>query len=138
MGYSITIGEVQVGQLQCEEGQYTAPVYVSVQTTPNAPIDNSPTSRTNQRWPAYGSWQDFCDKTGLTSVFFDDNVGLMRNHPGVAELSTEHLRTVQAAASSLRKHQPAIYEQHKDRIVWLEYWMEWALKNCVKPAVSNS
>ena len=102
------------------------------------------TGHGNHRHPGYGQWTDWARDVGLYPLFFDKTDGLMREHPGNQSLSEKHLDVAQSA---LRKWK----RQHKDvvpgwgygqdamlaRLVWLEWWMVWALKNCKRPTIYN-
>ena len=33
---------------------------------------------------------------------------------------------------------PPRYDYHLARLIWLEYWMQWAVKNCDTPAIWNT
>jgi hypothetical protein len=112
----------------------------------------------NRRMPGYSQWNDFCDETGLRSLFFDPNEGLMRSHPGAFPLKPSHLARVQEAVIARYHACPGRdpgwdYDPHwatKDdvddgvrgrdpnlaRLLWLEYWIDRALKG-EKPVIQN-
>ena len=120
MAYSITIGEFKGesdGFPQAETVEHE-----------NAPADGVPTDRTNQRWPSYSGWADFVDDTGLSGLFAE----LMPGHPGFCKIERRHLDAINAVdTTALPKH-------HAVRMVWLKYWMDWALVNCKNPVIINT
>ncbi|MEK6418455.1 MAG: hypothetical protein V4801_02545 [Burkholderia gladioli] len=138
MGYTLTIGNVDAGELICEDGRYEVCMHIVRHERKDAPRDGSPTDRTNQRWPSYGIWTDFCRLTGLHEMFFEEYEGLLSAHPGVFELRPAHLIIIKRAHERLKEGDPEIYAEHRGRMEWLEYWTEWALSNCERPAIQNS
>ena len=138
MGYNLTIGQVEAGTLECEEGEYAIRIEVTLVKFDSAPRDDSPTDGTNQRWPDYSAWAGFCRDTGLYSLFYDGEHGLIRRHPGVFALTADHLAQIKAAHSRLKLRSDGAYALHGGRMQWLEYWVEWALANCSRPGIKNT
>jgi hypothetical protein len=133
---------------------------------PTLPGDTN--DRCNYRWPSYGAWTDFTRAVGLHSLFYDseskprdERRGLMTAHPGCVRLRNDHhTRIAEALAKYKREHPGAVAgfeepvrseagnwtgrytETGKDpilaRLVWLEWWVGWALVNCENPAIYNS
>lgn len=121
------------------------------------------TGRTNGRHPSYAGWDIFCRKTGLHKLFFDKSGGLMREHPGCVELSAKDAKIVKDALLKWKKQHPkakpgwcecgeteecgAPFQRTKPnhvkldgmlaRLIWLDWWITWALKNCEVPALYN-
>lgn len=94
---------------------------------------------------------EFCKVTELRDLFFDEDDGLFSEHPGCKLLRQEHLDKVQRAliryqASTTAK--PGFYDWGEPntgeydgnlaRIIWLEWWMRWALATCETPAIENT
>ena len=85
-------------------------------------------------------------------MFFNRLTGLLRNHPGCEPLEQAHLREVRRAIAVQKVKNggkgPAIWNDSDQntnngdpamgRLLWLEYWMAWALKDCENPALYNS
>lgn len=138
MGYNLTIGNVEIEKLICEDGEYHVPLFVPHIERDDAPRDGSPTDGTNRRCPSYTGWSNFCDETGLRPLFFDENDGLIRRHPGVFELKPRHLAQISAAHARLKTGDAFIYSVQRGRMEWLEYWVEWALENCERPSIGNT
>lgn len=85
---------------------------------------------------------------------------LIQEHPGVALLRASDLDEVRAAIASWRARpwpteeriagwDPTLepfseakpdprYDGHLARLLWLEFWIEWALRNCEHPALENT
>lgn len=157
MSYSIYIGQAVVVD---SDGAFGAggELRVSVQSeshpeAPTAPND-ALTSNTNARHPGYSSWDAFVRAVGLRDLFFSEEYGLMREHPGCFAFTPEHLRRVRDALRVWRKKWPhaspgfmadgdhdttpaKIAAAHLARLIWLEWWMGHALKTCPLPAIYN-
>lgn len=130
-------------------------------------IGDEMTANSNARHPGYGQWSTFCEEVGLRRLFFDKRTGLMRTHPGCYKLTPAHLDVVRGAIDKWKstRRAPALPPGWDDppppdasdaeriawetsdctqrdpmlaRLVWLEWWMAWALKHCKVPAVYNS
>jgi hypothetical protein len=134
---------------------------------PEAPLfPGDPTERTNSRSPSYTMWAEFCDDVGLQPLFFDKQHGLMREHPGWFQFGPEHLLIVRRAREAYEKQHPGLVpgwaeddywsrrrrgqmepnpgdEQytteggHLARLLWLEWWMDYALKHFDHPGIAN-
>ncbi len=68
----------------------------------------------------------------------------MRKHPGTFALKRKHLSAVSVASDHWRATHPAAvpgWGAGQDpilaRLVWLEWWIRWALQNCESPALHN-
>lgn len=138
MGYNLIIGNVIAGALTCEDGQYAVRLDVEHIETDAAPSDGTPTDGTNERWPSYSAWADFCKAVGLYEVFFCKENGLLREHPGVFKLEQTHLLEVRAAGERLSKRSAQDNELHRGRLAWLEFWIDHALQNCPSPGIKNT
>lgn len=163
MGYNITIGEAEL-ETETEEELYCTWT-VNLHSEPNAPVfeGDDTTGNTNMRSPSYSQWTDFCKKNGLYDLFYNEDYGLMREHPGCFLLKQKHLDTLKKALEKLEEvdkrpaglderyiHSysceegyvkiPDSEETHsydKVRLIWLIWWVDWALKNCKQPAIKN-
>ena len=133
MGYNITIGNAVLEACDPDDydGELKGWYFVTWERHDNAPADSAPTAHTNERWPSYSGWSDFCEETGLSDLFFSKYDGLMRKHPGCFKLEQRHLDIIKSVAG----HVP---EKQRGRYEWLGYWVEWALNNCELPAIENS
>lgn len=157
MAYNITIGNVRIVE---DEGELR--LAVEAVTRPDAPAFpfDGMSAHTSCRSPGYSQWSEFCTLTGLTSLFFDAVSGLMREHPGVFALDDSHLAAVRVARVRWEAAHPVAvpgwdfspYGLPSDgpddgvrgrdgvlaRLLWLEWWMEWALRTCERPAIGNT
>lgn len=105
----------------------------------------------------FGTPLEGCDETRMSRHDrYDD--GLLSSHPGCAPIKQSTLDTVKAARLAYEaKHPGAIagfdysdmWPNEKDdgvrgrdpmlaRLIWLEWWMQWVLTNCERPAMQNS
>ena len=164
MGYTIKIGQAEPSN---DHVTYEAHEYgfeVASLELPDAPRhagDVNPGK--NERWPSYSVWTDFTKEVGLHELFYNDDGGLVRPHPGVIVLRPEHGATIRGALEAYRlKHPGAVARfdvfppgtsaveeftapaQHPScdyalaRLEWLSWWVDWALANCSRPAIENS
>jgi len=113
------------------------------------------TSNGNDRYPAYIAWHEFCLEAGIEEMFYDDQTGFVSQHPGCFLLKRGHLLHVQGRLAHRRRvsdKPPGFptyngdwkivdadkYDATLARLIWLEYWMRWALENCEIPAIQNT
>lgn len=144
MGYSITIGELEVtthpeDALECSGLSFGA----EGARRDDAPAYGEPTDFTNARWPSYRAWRDFARHCGINGLLFDLNGNLIGGHPGVRLITQEMLDAVVYARVRLDAAQPAPVatldaDGNYCRLLWLEYWIRWALANCKTPVIANS
>jgi hypothetical protein len=147
MGYNITIGNA-VPDFSKEDGELYACWVVEETANKDAPrfIGDEWTEQRNIRLPSYTAWSEFCKKVGLYDLFFKQYEGLFRQHPGCVMITQEIYQEVFNALEEYQKHakRPPGYDDFGNydydlaRLMWLEYWMKWALENCETPAIYNS
>lgn len=163
MSYTIKVGNAEVVANKEDFPELRADWYVKEITLPEAPSlpNDEYTGQTNVRSPSYSGWSDFCEAVGLYDLFYDRDEGFFANHPGcfgitqeAADLVTEALERYKAtvtrnAARQNREPLPPgfdpddhdgapLYDPQYARLIWLEFWMQWAMKNCETPAIANS
>lgn len=106
-------------------------------------INDEMTGNTNARSPAYVVWDNFLSEAGLHSLFFNSNDGLMKDHPGISDLTPEHLKLVTYALEKrkLSSNLPPGFSEFHDgvlaRLIWLEFWIKHALQTCTHPSLYN-
>lgn len=163
MGYNLTIGEAgfdvdEVGGSWTEtvQDEYICVTAESVEL-PDAPAFGEPTDHTNQRWPSYGQWYDFCEGVGILPITFEMNedecTGSIRGgHPGFFPITKAFKEAVDHAYDNWKtQHPDAVPEyilqadgeydigcSYLARLTWLKYWTDWALENCKCPIFTNS
>jgi hypothetical protein len=103
MGVAITIGHAE----EIETGDSEIPSYLGVrpverEDAPAFDLDEH-TGRSNRRDVSYVAWDRFCRQTGLRDLFFDPRSGLMREHPGCAPITFEHVATARAPSRAGRR-----------------------------------
>lgn len=153
MGYYIEIGNA-VPEFSKEDGELYACWVVEGATSDEAPtfICDQMTGNSNGRHPSYSGWRDFCDATGLADLFYKQWEGLIYKHPGCVMITEDHYAEVHSALEDYKKTatKPPGFGDWKDdsnemahdpqlaRLMWLDFWMRWALDNCETPAIYNS
>lgn len=159
MGYTLIIGELKtfVEQDGLDSRIINRAEEVIHKT---APAYGEPTDYSNSRWPSYSSWADAMRFVGLYDMMFDEETGLMRNHPDCVPLVKEHKEIIDKAYKEFYEKYPnckagyspkinekeGIYEDaewpeennYATRLEWLKYWVDWALENCKIPVFYNS
>jgi len=158
MGYSITIGELEIETHDDDGLDCTGLSFDAVGVSRDeAPAFGEPTDYTNSRWPSYTSWSNCLRDAGIYDLFFD-NGHLIGGHPGVRlvtkEFVEEFKKRKQVFEQKYPNVQPTYGENHKGvfgevdednpeensvycRVVWLDYWLTWALENCKVPVIAN-
>ena len=160
MGYTLTIGELEVNYDQDDEYP-DIHLGARAERHDNAPAYGEPTDYTNARWPSYTSWHEFTRFVGLEELFFSDDRGdclIGRQHPGCVPLTERHRREINAAYEAHKVKYPNAVPTYGNppegvftvdennppenyqftRLTWLHYWVNWALDNCEKPVFENS
>lgn len=144
MGYSIAIGNA-VNKSYRDGDELVARWEVEGATSDKAPVfeEDDMTGNSNGRYPSYSGWGDFARETGLEDFFFHRQEGLMREQPGCFIITEDHYNTVKKALMLRRgKGGKAGFGDGEDynlaRLMWMEFWMRWALDNCENPAIANS
>lgn len=140
MGYDITIGL----KMALDDGH----AMVVAETNLDAPAypGDDDSHHVNVRRPGYVAWEAFCTQTGLHDLFFNKRDGLLAEHPGIVDLKPEHLEAVREAVHRHVGHAPLDewrpgYGEGLDytlaRLLWLSWWMTWALRQGHPAAVQN-
>jgi hypothetical protein len=167
MGYSITIGNA-VAKSYDEDSSSELWVGVERTSHPEAPVlpGDDMTGNGNARHPSYTQWSNFCRAVGLHDMFFNKESGLMAAHPGARRLTHAHYEEIAEALNRWKREHPTdepgwcgcpVCDQmgkamgkknmpeHRaglsgelGRLVWLEWWVRWALSNATLPAIYNS
>lgn len=149
MGYNIYIGNA-VPEFDKSDFPYLSARWsVEHAEHPDAPdfsADGCPSKNTNARFPSYGAWDDFTKWAGIHAMFYDEDEGFFRPHPGCCGITISQVEEVE----SMLRHKksvatlPAGFSEDgtKDhnlaRLMWLAFWMRWAVDNCETPAIFNS
>jgi hypothetical protein len=120
-------------------------------------IVNDPTGKSNLRRPSYTSWMTMCDESGLRDLFYNPKHGLFRPHPGTKRLTKDHADRIRTALENYRAAHPTakpgfegvagcdgdvLLDYEPDgtlgRLIWLDWWVDWAVNNCEFPVIHNS
>jgi hypothetical protein len=153
MGYSIKIGELMVEVVQDGLNSFLSLDVVDV-TLPDAPAYGDARDFRNKTLPSYTQWADCMSMIGLYDLFYNKSHGLIRKHPGCVPLTADHKEVIDSAHEAFMKAYPALKigfcpEGEDDTnwpdengvavsLVWLKFWVDWALSNCKIPVISNS
>jgi len=161
MSYDIYIGNAELESEWPGEDGPVAEWTVKGHAEPDAPTfpGDFMTLNGNSRHPGYSQWADFCRQVGLYDLFFAEWEGLMCEHPGIAVLKPEHLAVVKAARELWSAQRPSAIagwdfdpifggknsvddgvrgrDGNLARLLWLEWWMDWTLRTCERPALHN-
>lgn len=154
MGYTFTVGNAVPEFSKDYFPELSARWVVEGAThldAPTAPGDEM-TGNGNCRSPSYTVWSDFCRSTGLYDLFYDGRGHLHAGHPGCIGITAEFADAVSAALSAYRQKAtlppgfeadwsydgPPNYDYHLARLIWLDWWVRWAIANCETPAIHNT
>lgn len=145
MSVDITIGET-ISVTDADEGSIRVPRVLkrTVRDGPQFPQENILDRRSNHRAIATHIWGDFLNEVGLWDLF-EGHGGLAAEagDDGAVALTVEHHQAVVSALGRYRiAHRQAVpqYETTDEdaalaRLIWLEWWMAWALAHCEHPAI---
>jgi hypothetical protein len=161
VSYDFTIGDAFIYLPNTEYG-YELEVGVKGATSPDAPSfpGDTMTGQTSTRSPSYSGWSDFAVKTRLYGLFYDKDTGLIAKHPGTFMLTPKHAYVINSALRQYVAEHPNakpgwcgckecdnwygkdVPHQQLDgnlaRLMWLDWWVKWALANCKIPAIRNT
>lgn len=167
MSYDIYIGNTEMQLIEDEEEvtpysrfvdgkiRYYEPVVNEIRQ-PDAPTfpNDDMTGNSNNRHPGYSQWSEFLRIAGLYDLFFNRRTGLMRQHPGHAELQECHAQAIEQALMRWKASHPDAqpgfeafswgedvpevgYDSILARLIWLDWWVKWALEHCEHAAIYN-
>lgn len=162
MGYTFSIGNA-VPEFSKDDGELFARWVVEDATHPDAPTfpNDTATGNSNSRSPSYSAWIGFCSEAGIYDLFYDARGHLLAGHPGCVMVTPNDLAKVREAREVRQKKAtlPPGFEGYPEfnkdtqvwetpdegkydatlaRLIWLEWWMDWALKHCETPAIQNT
>lgn len=165
MSYSFTIGN---GTAVTEPDEDDPTVLRTRWEVPLVELADAPcfpndvmTGRGNARHPGYSAWHEFCLKTGISSLFYRPDGNLKAGHPGCQRITAECLDLVTCALDRWRSCHtlppgfagfPVFdeklgqwvcpdedkYDPFLARLIWLKFWMAWALDTCPNPVIKNT
>lgn len=162
MSYDIYIGNAEItDDFQDDPDENGLGLRVRSMTMDEAPEfpNDVMSAHVNNRHPGYSQWAKFTELVDLDNLFWDKYTGLMREHPGTFRLRQSDLVAIKTARAILQKEHPEAVPQFSDdiwdnhhqrlgiiateydsalaRLLWLEWWVDWALNNCAIPAIHN-
>ncbi len=162
MGWTLTIGNAV---MEYEPDDLYLQIVAEGMEHPDAPDHDDTVGKRNYRSPAYTVWSEFCEDAGIFPLFYgsgwdqagqhyiDCPDGFHRERPllldaggGVAPLCRDDLTYVRAAR--IRREltnggrPPGMGSADMDstlaRLLWLEFWIDWALENCPIPILQSA
>jgi len=157
MGYTITIGELQI-EKEPEDGLDCCCIGFSAKGEhhDNAPAFGEPTDFENSRLPSYSSWSNALRSAGLYGLFFCEG-HLIGGHPGIRLITKEFIDEFDLRKKEFEDKHPGViatygkvtslFEVDEDnpecnstycRVIWLDYWLKWAFENCETPVINNT
>lgn len=144
MGWEILIGEWDE-DARSEDPEGTPQTVAHVEVAEAPAFDGDDAGHSNCRRPSYVDWHSFCRATGLADLFHG-KAGLFAEHPSTVRLTKRHARIVKQAREMFQAARPAAQptflsaseqDHHLARLIWLEWWVNWAIANCKRPAIHN-
>lgn len=158
MGYTLTIGNAYPVH-SIEDGELYAEWDVKGFSDLQAPVfpNDEMTGNTSQRSPSYTAWHEFCQDVGLEDLFYHRDEGLIRSHPGTFILTAAHSAKISEALAAYPRSLPpgfagfpkqingefrspdeGKYDHQLARLLWLDFWVRYALERCETPALRNT
>ena len=153
MGYTLKIGNA-VPKFHKDDFPYLSAEWeVEGMTHADAPTfpRDEMTGNSNGRSPSYSVWSEFCREVGIYEVFYDERGRLHAGHPGCIGLTQENADVIGAALAKWQEKAtlppgfedwhyegPTTHDYQLARLMWLDWWVRWALENCETPAIGNT
>ena len=154
MGYNFTIGNAVPSFDKSEFPDLRARWVVEHASHPDAPVFPNDYASGNYRSPCYSVWKEFCQVTGIYDLFYEEETGrLHAGHPGCVGITEDDANAVTAALLCYQANatkppgferddsspeRASMYDHNLARLIWLEWWMHWAIRNCETPAIQNT
>jgi predicted HicB family RNase H-like nuclease len=163
MGISIRIGEAVLKERDWYEDD-NDDIYFCYYDVDDMCLDEAPdllnddfVRNSNCRLPSCTAWVEFTKETGLYEFFFNKETGLFSPLYGCAAFDKKDVEVVQQALKARQQYadehglvpgfEPGDPEERKNfkikidptllRLIWLEFWMNWAINNCKNPAITS-
>lgn len=164
MGYNIYIGNAIIEYNTDTESTIDVSIErVEIDDAPEFGFGDI-SSKSNGRFPTYTAMSQFAETVGLYDLFLNKDLGFLYPHLGVKAISKDDLFQIQQAKKNwetthpncknklpYKSKQPVDIEEFScamneaakkydwfyARLVWFEFWFDWALKNCQYPAIGN-
>lgn len=158
MGYSLYIGEAKLATDKEIDEHW---IYIDCETFKDikgAPDYGDVNPCESTRWPSYTQWSEFAKSVNLYDYFFDEENGVIKDHPGTHLLTNEDYNRVNFAFGEYKKkykkelkgiaryklkrgNSNFTYEEmikyNYVRLHWLVFWIKYALDNCKYPIFQN-
>ena len=148
---------IEIGNAELEYNQADSHVAVAVN---NVTCDDAPdfTDKSNVFEMSYASFDNFVKKAGIHSYMtgrldtdnsFDESgrgdFGIVENHPGEVTIAQRDVDFWHRKVKAYRDMNPNLKaEYYKSwesavlaHMMWFEFWVQWAVENCERPAIVN-
>jgi len=110
MGYNLAIGEAY---MDYDKADAYLRIRAKSQHDENSPAFGEPTDHTNQRWPSYCSWSDFCEAVDIYDImmskdFYTDDIHecMIPDHPGYSVITQKHIDYIESRVDLYKKSNP--------------------------------
>lgn len=152
MGYTVTIGELEHDVPEYDEYAFSYMYGASVKRV----IQTDAPEGSNSRSPSYFVWNKVCLDLNIKELlYYRKNDRGNPVHKNVIFLNDEFLTAFKEAARLFRLNNPSIVPKYTDdtpdttkeelrtmelcgsmmRLVWMEYWFDWAVKKYKNPVM---
>jgi hypothetical protein len=134
---------------------------VQRETSPEAPVfpnDVCLEPKANWRFVNYPAWKSMAEEVGLTKWLTDKDTGILHKNDEVTPITEDHYRMISEAyllRSAFAEGRPGWdseewdeetlgarpqvpgthYDKYLARLMWLRFWVRWALDHCQEPSV---
>lgn len=165
MGYNLTIGEAY---MDYDKKYADLSIRAEHAEREDAPDHDPYVQKGNSRSPSYTVWDEFCREAGedVYAMFYGSGWSpemrgykampeyfirkypkrerpILAEHPGHSVLTKDDLKIVREALANRKKLGTipgfnGVDDGVLARLLWLDFWIDWALKNCKIPILHNS
>ena len=136
MGYHISIGELEYDAKEAAEG--ASGWFIATIKDAAAPqvLGVPYLDKSNDRSPSSTAWHLFSLEAEVADFFYEPSGRLKCDSPGFFEISSETVEYFRAAHDRYKKTGTGEgYEHNVNRLEWLAFWTDYALKRCKRPAM---
>lgn len=151
MGYTFKIGNATPRHDKDDFPYLSASWDVDAIECADAPdIPNDICGKRNERSPRYSVWADFLRATDLYDLLMNERGSPVGGHPGCWGLTREMADRISEARRDYESKArlpagferfdhsgPRSYDDTLARLIWLDWWVRWAVENCETPAIAN-
>lgn len=150
MGFTFTIGGARAEIDKAYLPKLLVGLVVDKVISPHAPSFPGDEGQCSEDSFSYGGFFNFCDDAGLRGLFYGEDGRLKAGHPGCMAITEDDVVIVRTAREKWQakatlppgfhpfEHEgPDFFDYNLAWLMWFEFWMDWAVKNCETPAIQN-